>query len=284
MTKSCCYPGCSSDTKTSNRSLFSFPVRDPTRRSQWITILGCSQTDAESRTRGVCDLHFDSKYIVSNQRRRALIGMAVPNRPTVDNSFEFHCLDEGNNDETFEEAEEEMYVEYHEDEEVDFIDDADVKGESGETITEAVDYYSGGSMDDELHSDEITNQVVDSRLSDNERAMDASATRTTQPRTEQLMRSSATNISECDPSSAHSYVPHDKEPLASIPVHKDVKLQRVFPRPQLPLPETPAPAANSIEEHPDVIKTTSQQSTRSPTAKRQRNQSEPELQINLNGL
>lgn len=46
-----------------------------------MTILGCTLAEATARNRGVCDLHFNTKYVVSNQRRKILIGLAVPEVP-----------------------------------------------------------------------------------------------------------------------------------------------------------------------------------------------------------
>lgn len=76
------------------RTIFSFPTRDPARLDEWLRIMGVGFDEVHGRPgAGVCDLHFNSKFVVSNQRRKILIGMAVPEPPPESHEQQQQPLD-----------------------------------------------------------------------------------------------------------------------------------------------------------------------------------------------
>lgn len=208
---------------------------------------------------GVCDLHFDSKYIVSNPRRRTLIGMALPKNPSaeqtmpkyaVGNTFEFHCFGDqlhGAGGDSH------------------FVDEDKEDG----SITLAIDYVSNDDMDAIKHDemfDEGVSPPVETIMSDCDQDVDASEGTTT------TIQKQTGTFETCMTGGVLSSDGSDNELLASVA------------RPHLSLSKITASSVISIESHTDLAKTTPHSVTRSPAVKRQRIKSEAALEEYFTGM
>lgn len=76
--KHCYFKDCTSRADQSGRTLFNFPYRDAERLFRWLELTGCTKQELERKPRHVCDLHFDPKYFAICQRRKVLVGKALP--------------------------------------------------------------------------------------------------------------------------------------------------------------------------------------------------------------
>lgn len=76
--KECIYKGCSNTNITSEKTLFRFPTHE-TKQEEWIKRSNCDKSSLSTLSKQfLCEDHFDSIYITSNQRRKLLLSTAVP--------------------------------------------------------------------------------------------------------------------------------------------------------------------------------------------------------------
>lgn len=76
--KECVYKGCNNLSFTSNKTMFRFPSQE-SKYHEWVNRSKCDVNSMTSSSRKfLCEDHFDSIYMTSNQRRKALLSTAVP--------------------------------------------------------------------------------------------------------------------------------------------------------------------------------------------------------------
>lgn len=76
--KECIYKGCSNTNLTSEKTMFRFPTLE-SKQDEWIKRSNCDTSLLTTLSKQfLCEDHFDSIYITSNQRRKLLLSTAVP--------------------------------------------------------------------------------------------------------------------------------------------------------------------------------------------------------------
>lgn len=85
--RNCYFKDCHSRGDSSGRTFFNFPFRDPERLFRWLAVTGCTKLELERKPRYVCDLHFNKKFFATCQRRKVLVGQAIPDLHRVESSL-----------------------------------------------------------------------------------------------------------------------------------------------------------------------------------------------------